>query len=133
MLFLILLLLFGISQVCHADVYVVTNAQGNIYDVSNEPDCVIPVGDTRTIIKGQNISNLPISGNPQLYTFNKGGFTLNASAITKQQTAQQQAIAQETSDAQAKASAIAKLTDAISKVNPADVLTNQELNAILPS
>lgn len=125
---LFLLLMCGIA---HADVYVVTNSSNNVYAISNQPDIVVPSGDTQTILKGQIISNLPISGSPQLYNFINGAFVLNASAVQAQQAQQAQDIAAQTATAQAKASAIAKLTDAIYKVATEDVLTQQELSALL--
>lgn len=130
MWFLILLLLTGIAN---ADVYVVTNQQNNVYSVSSQNDAVIPSGYSMTVLKGQNIQNLPIVGNPQLYNFNNGGFTLNTAAVQAQQAAQSAAIASQTQQQQLQVSAIQKLTDAISKVATQDVLTQNELNALLPS
>lgn len=127
-----LLIFFLLTGLANADVYVTTNAQGGVYDISNQPDCVVPQGYTRSVLKGKDISDLPISGSPQLYNFNNGAFTLNTSAVQAQQTQQAQAIASQTAATQAKASAIAKLTDAISKVATQDVLTQQELEALLP-
>lgn len=129
MFFLIFLLLTGIAS---ADVYVVTNPQNGVYSLSSENDAVVPSGYTVTILKGQTIPNLPITGSPQLYNFSNGAFTLNTIAVQAQQAAQTAAIAQQTAVTQAKASAIAKLTDAISKVATEDVLTSQELEALLP-
>lgn len=130
---LILFFLICVAQIAHADVYVVINPAGNVYSISNQNDAVIPSGYKLTVMKGKNIQDLPISGAPQLYNFSNGAFTLNKSALSAQQA--QQASAQATEDArtQAKLSAIQKLTDAITKVNPSDVLTNDELQAILPS
>ena len=125
---LFLLLLSGIAN---ADVYVTTNQQGNVYDISNVPDAVVPSGYTRTLLKGQLIQNLPIVTPYQQYNFSNGNFTLNTTAVQAQQAAQTAAIAQQTAQANAKASAIAKLTDAISKVATQDVLTQQELDSLL--
>lgn len=129
---LILFLLLCISQVVHADVYITTNSQGNIYDISPQQDCVVPAGDTRTDVNNLTMATLPIIQPYQNYNYINGGFSLNSTAVTAQQAAQQAAIAQATADANAKASAIAKLTDAISKVATQDVLTQQELQALLP-
>lgn len=126
---LFLLLMCGLAN---ADVYVVTNRSGNVYAISNQPDIVVPSGDSQTIIRGQIISNLPISGNPQLYNFINGSFILNSTAVQESQAQQEAEIAAQTAQDNAKASAIAKLTDAISKVSTEDVLTQQELSALLP-
>ena len=125
---LFLLLMTGLAQ---ADVYVTTNAQGNVYDVSNLPDAVVPNGYTRTVIKGQDISTLPILPPYQNYNFSNGNFTLNKSLIQAKQAAEQATVAQQTSQQELQASAIAKLTDAISKVATQDVLTDQETAALL--
>lgn len=130
MYFLIFLLLF--CGTANADVYVVTNKQNAVYSLSNQNDAVFPPGYTVTILKGQTIANLPITGDPTLYNFNNGAFTLNATAVQTQQASQAAAIAAQTAQNNAKASAIAKLTDALSKVATQDVLTEQELNALLP-
>ena len=126
---LFLILMTGIAQ---ADVYVTTNSQGNIYDISNQPDVVVPSGYTRTDVKNLTMATLPIVPPYNNYNYINGGFTLNATAVQTQQAAQQAAIAQQTAVANAKASAIAKLTDAISRVATQDVLTQQEMSALLP-
>ena len=130
---LFLLLMCSIFNVtANADVYVITASDNSVYSVSNQNDAIIPNGYTLTVLKGQTLSNLPISGNPQLYNFSKGAFTLNTTAVQNQQATQAAAIAAQTALVNAKASAIAKLTDAISKVSTADVLTTQEMEALLP-
>lgn len=126
---LFLIALIGLAR---ADVYVITDQNKSVYSISDQNDAVLPKGYTLTVMKGQNINNLPISGNPQLYNFNNGSFTLNSTAVQVEQTVQTQTIAAQTAAAQAKANAIAKLTDAISKVATQDVLTQQELEALLP-
>ena len=131
-MFKIILAIFLLGGIAQADVYVTINPQGAVYDVSNQPDCVVPSGYTRTLLKGQLIQNLPIVTPYQQYNFSNGNFTLNTTAVQAQQAAQQAAIAQQTAQANAKASAIAKLTDAISKVATQDVLTQQELDSLLP-
>ena len=131
-MFILFLILFLFCSIAHADIYVVTDSNNSVYSISDQNDAVIPKGYTLTIMKGQNIQNLPITGNPQLYNFINGGFTLNVTAVQAQQAAQTAAIAQQTATANAKASAIAKLTDAISKVATQDVLTQQELSSLLP-
>jgi len=123
-----LLLLTGIAQ---ADVYVITDSNGSVYDISNQPDAVVPKGYTLTVMKGQNIQNLPITNSPQLYNFSNGSFTLNKSKVQAQQAIQAESIAQDTAREQAKASALAKLADAIGKVATQDLLTDQEINAVL--
>ena len=130
---LFIILVCSITHLAIADVYVITDKTNAVYSISDQNDAILPAGDTLTVLKGQNIVNLPISGSPQLYTFNKGGFTLNATAVQAQQDAQKAAIANQKAALQAKESAIAKLTDALSKVNVNDVLTEQEMNALLPS
>ena len=126
---LFLLLMTGLAQ---ADVYVTTNSSGNVYDVSNQADAVVPSGYTRTDVKNLTMATLPIVPPYQNYNYINGGFTLNTTAVQAQQAAQTAAIAQQTATANAKASAIAKLTDAISKVATQDVLTQQELDSLLP-
>lgn len=121
--------LYGVAT---ADVYVVTKPDNSVYSISDQNDAVIPKGYKLTIMKGQNIQNLPISGSPQLYNFNNGAFTLNSTAVQAQQAAQTAAIANQTVQDNAKASAIAKLTDALSKISTEDVLTQNELEALLP-
>ncbi len=127
------LILVGIliSNIANADVYVLTN-NNSVVGLSEQNDMVVPNGYRVTILKNQTISNLPISGNPQLYNFSNGTFTLNATVVQAQQAAAAQTIAEQTATANAKASGIAKLTDAISKVATQDVLTQQELEALLP-
>lgn len=124
--------ILGIDR-SRADVYVITDPNNNIYSLSEQNDAQMPKGYTRTVLRNQKISNLPITGDGSLYTFKGGAFTVNATAVQAQQTAQAQSLAAQQAAAAAKASAIAKLTDAISKVNTADVLTNQELNSLLSS
>lgn len=116
--------------IANADVYVVTNSSNNVYAISNQPDIVVPSGDTQTVLKGQTISNLPISGSPQLYNFSNGGFTLNSAAVQSQQAAQAAAIAAQTAQTQTATSALSKINDAISRVASQDVLTQQELQAL---
>lgn len=130
---LLILLSNLLVNIANADVYVVTNPQNGVYSLSEQNDCVTPKGYTTTIIKGQTISNLPITGSPQLYNFSNGAFVLNSTAVQAQQAQQTAVIASQTAQEQAKASAIAKLTDAISKVATQDVLTQSELQALLPS
>lgn len=127
---LFLLLMCGIAN---ADVYIVTNSSHNVYAISSQNDIVVPSGDSLAVMRGQDISNLPISGSPQLYNFNNGAFSLNATAVTAQQQGQEAQIAAQAALEQARANAIAKLTDAISKVATQDVLTQQEMEALLPS
>lgn len=129
----LILLIIGVSSVSNADVYVVTNSSHNVYAISNQNDIVVPSGDTETIMKGQNIENLPITGNPQLYNFSNGGFTVNTAAVTAKQASDTQAADAQQAIEAAKISAIEKLTDAISKVDVNDVLTNSEMQALLPS
>ena len=78
------------------------------------------------------MATLPIVPPYQNYNYVNGAFTLNTAAVQAAQAQQESAIAAQTAAAQAKASAIAKLTDAISKVATNDVLTQQELQALLP-
>ncbi len=119
-MWLLFLLLF--CGVANADVYVVTNPQNGVYSLSDVNDAVIPSGYKLTVLKGQNIANLPISGNPQLYNFSNGAFTLNATAVQAQQAVEAQAIATQTASDNAKASAIAKFK--------ALGLTDSEIEAI---
>ena len=128
MFFLILLLLTGIAQ---ADVYVMTDQNNNVVALSSQNNAVVPPGDIVTDLPG-TVAQLPITGDPTMYTFSGNTFTINASKIQAQQAQQTAAIAQQTATANAKASAIAKLTDAISKVATQDVLTQQELQSLLP-
>lgn len=129
----IILFIFFFNITCYADVYVITDSKNQVYSISNQNDAIIPNGYVLTIMKGQNMSNLPIIGNPQLYNFLNGNFVLNTSAVQAQQTAQATAIAQQTALQNAQASAIAKLTDAISKVATQDVLTDYEMKSLLPA
>ena len=128
----LLLALISYLPVANADVYILTDSNNSVKGLSEQNDMVVPSGDKVTILKGQTIANLPISGDPTLYNFNNGSFTLNTAKVQAQQAAQTAAIAQQTAIANAKASAIAKLTDAISKVATQDVLTQQELDSLLP-
>lgn len=130
-MFRIFIFLALMTGVAHADVYVVTDKSNRIYSLSEENDAVIPKDYTLTILKGQKISNLPITGDSSLYNFIGGAFTINQPALQAKQTAEQNALAAATAATNAKASALAKLTDAITKVNPADVLTSQEIDALI--
>lgn len=129
MYFIIFLLFF--CGIANADVYVTTNSSNNVYDISSVPDCIIPSGYTRTLLKGKLIQNLPITTPYQLYNFNNGNFTLNATAVQAQQAAQTAAIAAQTAQAQTATSALAKINDAISKVATQDTLTQNELMALV--
>lgn len=133
MLLFIVLILLSMVPMVYADVYVITDPNGSVYSISDVNDAVIPSGYKLTVMKGKNIKDLPISGDTQLYNFNNGGFNLNNKAFLARQAVQKQMAADADARAQAKLSAIKKLTDAITKVNPSDVLTNEELQAILPS
>ncbi len=127
---LFLLLLTGIAN---ADVYVTTNPQGGVYDVSSQPDAVVPKGYTRVNLQGQSISNLQILPPYQNYNYINGAFILNTAVVQASNAAQ---VATANAQAQQQAlqvSAITKLTDAISKVATQDVLTQNELNALLPA
>lgn len=128
-----ILILVCITSTALADVYVVTNSKGAVYSISNQNDAVIPQGYNLTVMKGQNIRNLPITGNPRLYNFSNGSFTLNPDAVISDQALQAKNIAEQQAKVAAKISAIEKLTDAISKVDVNDVLTNTEMQALLPS
>jgi len=97
-----LLILLFLCGNAYADVYVTVNSQGNVYDISNMPDAVVPTGYTRTILKGQDISNLQIVQPYQNYNFANGNFTLNSTAVQAQQAAQATAIAAQTASATAK-------------------------------
>lgn len=130
MLAIILFLL--LPSVAMADVYVISASDNSVYSLSEQDDALIPKGYTKTIIKG-NIANLPISGDVSMYDFKKGAFVINAAKVKASQDAQGEAIAKQTAIVAARASAITKLTDAITKVEPKDVLTDQELNALLSS
>lgn len=125
---LFLLLMCGIA---HADVYVTTNQQGNVYDVSPLPDAVVPSGYTRVEIKNLTIATLPIVQPYQNYNYINGSFTLNATAVTAQQVAQAATIAAQTAQAATATSALAKINDAISKVATQDTLTQNELMALV--
>ncbi len=118
----------GLAQ---ADVYVMTDSSNAVVGLSEQNDMVVPSGYKISTIKG-SISNLPINGDPTIYNFNKGSFTINATKVQAKQTADQAAVATQTAADNAKASAIAKLTDALTKVEPKDVLTSDELKALLP-
>ena len=102
----ILLLMTGLAQ---ADVYVVTNPQNGVYSISPQNDAVVPSGYTVTVLKGQSVQNLPITGSPQLYNFSNGGFTLNTTAVQAQQAAAAAVIAAQTAQAQTATSALAKI------------------------
>ncbi len=67
------------------------------------------------------------------YNYVNGNVTLNAAMVLADENAQVTEARKSQAIAIAKANAIAKLTDAISKVATQDVLTSQELNALLPS
>lgn len=127
---LILINIF-ILNIANADVYVITDKNNSVYSVSDQPDALVPNGYILTVIKGQDIHNLPIIDSPQFYNFNNGSFILNKAAVQARQAAQAKEIANQTIQEQAKASAISKLTDAISRVATQDVLTSQELQALL--
>ena len=127
---LFLLLMCGIAN---ADVYVLTDQNNAVLGMSEQNDIVVPSGDKTFFIKGQTIANLPITGDPTLYDFINGSFIINKTRVQAAQAAQQAEIAKQTAIAQAKLSAIQKLTDAISKVSTADVLTQQEMSALLPN
>lgn len=116
---LFLMLLMGMAQ---ADVYVVTNQSGNVYAISNQPDIIVPSTYTQTILKGQDISNLPITGSPQLYNFINGAFVLNATAVQAQQ-------AQQTVEIAAKSVRQAHHDSAISKLKGLG-LTDDEIEAL---
>lgn len=128
----ILIFLLLMTDIAQANVYVVTDRSNAVYSLSEQNDAIVPSGYTSNLIKNQTIANLPITGDPSLYDFRNGTFTINAVRLRAQQAAQADVIAQQTTISQAKASAIAKLTDAISKVATQDVLTQQELQALLP-
>lgn len=130
MWFLFLILMCSIAN---ADVYVLTDSTTAVKGLSEQNDMVIPSGYKISILKGQTISNLPISGDSSLYNFNNGSFSLNTSAVQAQQAAQRLSIANQTATQNAQLSAIQKLTDAISKVASQDVLTQQEMRALLPN
>lgn len=102
---LFLLLMTGIAQ---AKVYVITAPDSSVYSVSEQDDAVIPKGYSKNIING-NISNLPISGEPSLYNFNKGAFTLNSGKVQARIIEQQKQIMLEADHQDKKGSAIVKL------------------------
>lgn len=116
---LILLLLTGIAN---ADVYVLTDTNNNVIGLSDQNDMVIPKGDKVIILKNQIINNLPITGDPTMYTLNGNSFVLNTDKVKSKQAADAQAIADQTARDNAKASAIAKLK--------AVGLTDDEIKAI---
>lgn len=102
---LFLLLMCSVSR---ADVYVITSQDNSIYSISEQDDAVFPNGYLKNIVKG-NISNLPISGSPQLYNFSNGSFTLNKDKVQAKQADKAKAISDQKSEDDARNSAIAKL------------------------
>lgn len=118
------------TGLANADVYVMTDSNNAVVGLSEQNDMVVPVGNKVSTVKG-NISNLAINGDATMYDFNKGSFSINIAKVQAKQAADVQAVATQTASDSAKASAIAKLTDAISKVEPKDVLTDEEIQALL--
>lgn len=105
-----LLLLTGLFQgLAKADVYVITDQTNGVYSISDAPDALVPKGYNMAIIKGKNIQDLPITGDSRLYNFSNGSFVINTAAVKSEQDAQKAVIAQETTQATVKASAVSKL------------------------
>lgn len=105
----IIIFLLLMCNIANADVYILTDSNNAVKGFSEQNDMVIPNGYKINILKGLTISNLPINGNPTLYNFSNGSFTLNTTAVQAQQAAQQADIASQTAKSQAKDSAISKL------------------------
>lgn len=126
----ILLLLLLMTGFARADVYVVTAPDNSVYSLSELDDAVVPQGYKKNIIKG-SIENLPISGGVQLYDFKNGQFIINANKVAEKNKIDQSAILEEQTLESNKVNALAKLTDAITKVEPKDVLTDDEIKALL--
>ena len=83
-IFLALILMTGCA---YADVYVTTDKNGSVYDISNAPDAVVPAGYTRVDLAGQSISNLQIVPPYQNYNYINGAFVLNASKVNSDNAA----------------------------------------------
>lgn len=96
------------SDLCKADVYVVTDQNNSVISLSEQNDAVVAKGNNISIVKG-NISNLPISGDATLYNFSNGAFILNKSKVQAKQAEQQTAIATQKSANDARTSGLAKI------------------------
>lgn len=123
----ILFLLLMITA-ARADVYVMTNSDNSVIGLSEQNDMVVPNGNKVSKING-TIANLPISGDPTLYNFSNGGFTLNSAKVSAQKAAQQEAIAKQQAIVEAKASAIEKIQAALEATSQ-DSLTTDEIKAL---
>lgn len=125
---LFLILMCGIAQ---ADVYILTDSNNSVVGLSEQNDIVVPKGDSITVIKG-TISNLPITGDPTMYNLNGNTFNLDKTKVQAQQDADKAVISKQIAKDNFKVSALGKIQDALTKTNPSDQLTNEEINAIMP-
>ncbi len=105
-MWILFLLLF--CSVANADVYILTDSNNSVIGLSEQNDMVVPSGYKISVVKG-NIDNLPINGDPTLYNFDKGYFTLDKVKVQTQQSKQQSDIATQTAKSNMKNSAINKL------------------------
>ncbi len=105
-MWILFLILF--CGVANADVYILTDQNNSVVGLSEQNDIVKPDGYKISKIKG-DIANLPISGEPNLYIFDKGQFTLNATAVQKKQKDQTDAIKKQSDMDKVKTSVIGKL------------------------
>lgn len=122
---ILLFLLVIISQIVHADVYVITASDKSVYSISEADDAVIPNGYKKDIIKNKKISDLTVSmGEEKLYDFSGTKFTLNSKKVSEKNKAENDALLSEQKQVSDKASAIEKLKDTAK-------LTDDEIKALL--
>lgn len=125
---LFLLLLCGIAN---ADVYVLTDSSNNVLGLSEQNDMVAPSGDTINKIANVKISGLPITGDPKMYTFSNGTFTINSAKIAAQQAAVAAQVATQTAQQTALCTDYAEYQALEASLGVADKATTAQIQASL--
>lgn len=92
-----------------ADVYIITDASGSVYTVSEKDDTVVPAGYTKKSVKGK-LTDLSVSKNVTEYKYDGKTFKVDTAKIKSKED---EFVAMEAATAKAEAdriSAMSKLT-----------------------
>lgn len=130
---LAVLLIITSSNVYAMNVYYNKNTS-QVMTISNSP-VILSTADQQIIVSAILPNNFDINtlAKPfSYYNYVNGNVSLNAAMILDDENTQIDLAKKNKKIADAKSNAIAKLTDAISRVATQDVLTQQELSALLP-
>lgn len=80
---LLIIIFLALSNLAFADVYVITDSIGSIYSLSEQDDAVLPVGYSKDIIRGKNISDLALDSDVSIYKYSSGKFSIDTKKVAE--------------------------------------------------